>query len=103
MSLELLTVSGTLDVAARDAVIGGAVATVKLVDGEGEVLAASAIETADLPATFALVADPTFTADPGSLFVWAALRSADGVWGTTELVEVGDGTAAVLLTKIDED
>lgn len=102
MSSELLTVSGTVTLRERIALPPGAVATIKLVDGEGEVLAATAIESVSVPAEFTLVADPAFAPDPESLFIWAALRSEVGVWGTTELVPVDDDATAVLLTKIED-
>ncbi len=80
----------------------GAVATVKLVDTEGEVLAATAIEAPGVPAEFTLSVDPTLVADPAKLLIWAMLRTDVGVWGTTELVPVEGDSTAVMLTKIDE-
>lgn len=104
MSSELLTVTGTVFFRERIALPSGAVATIKLVDGEGEVLAATAIESVAVPTEFTLVADPAFAPDPDSLFIWAALRSEVGVWGTTELVPVAtdDDAVSVLLTKIED-
>jgi putative lipoprotein len=104
MPTELLTVTGTVFYRERVALPPGAVATIKLVDGDGEVLAGTAIVTDAVPTEFALVADPTFAPDPASLFLWAALRSETGVWGTTELVpvDVADDATAVLLTKIED-
>ena len=102
MASELLTVTGTVDLRERIALPPGAIATIKLVDGEGEVLAGTAIEPDALPAGFTLVADPAFAPDPDSLFLWAALRGEAGVWGTTDLVPVTDDAPAVLLTKIED-
>jgi putative lipoprotein len=101
MSSELLTVTGTVYFRERISLPPGAIATIKLVDGEGEVLAATAIESAVVPTEFTLVADPVLATDPESLFIWAALRSEVGTWGTTELVPVEDDANAVLLTKIE--
>lgn len=102
MSSELLTVTGTVYFRERITLPPGAIATIKLVDGEGEVLAATAIDSAVVPTEFTLVADPAFAPDPDELFIWAALRSEAGVWGTTELVPVDDDATAVLLTKIED-
>jgi putative lipoprotein len=102
MASELLTVTGTVYFREQVSLPPGAVATIKLVDGEGEVLAGTAIESVAVPAEFTLVADPAFAPDPASLYIWAALRSEAGVWGTTELVRVADDANAVLLTKIED-
>ncbi|NRQ48971.1 YbaY family lipoprotein [Aeromicrobium stalagmiti] len=103
MSSELLTISGTVFFRERVALPPGAVATIKLVDGDGEVLAGAAIDAPGVPVEFALTVDPAFVTDVDKLFVWAALRSEVGVWGTTELVPLDGGDNAVLVTKIDED
>lgn len=102
MSSQLLTVTGTVYFREKITLPPGAIATIKLVDGEGEVLAGTAIESVAVPAEFRLSADPAFAPDPDQLFIWAALRSEAGVWGTTELVPVTDDTNAVLLTKIED-
>ncbi len=103
MSSELLTVTGTVSIRERIALPPGAIATIKLVDGEGEVLAGTALVSDAVPAEFTLVADPAFAPDPDELFIWAALRSEAGVWGTTDLVPVADdATTDVLLTKIED-
>ncbi|MCW2839209.1 MAG: hypothetical protein JWR55_692 [Aeromicrobium sp.] len=101
MASDLLTVTGTVYFRERITLPPDAIATIKLVDGEGEVLAATAIDSAAVPTEFTLVADAAFAADPASLFIWAALRSGAGTWGTTELVPVEDDANAVLLTKIE--
>lgn len=100
-SEHLLAVSGTVFFRERIALPPGAVATVKLVDGAGEVMAAAAFDAPGIPTEFTLTADPGFVTDPGSLLIWAALRSEVGVWGTTELVPVEGDSTAVMLTKID--
>ena len=102
MSSELLTVTGTVSFRERITLPPGAIATIKLVDGEGEVLAGTAIESVALPTEFTLSADPAFAPDPDTLFIWAALRSEAGVWGTPELVPVAADANAVLLTKIED-
>ena len=101
MSSDLLTVTGTVYFRERISLPPGAIATIKLVDGEGEVLAATAVDSVAVPTEFTLVADPVFAADADDLFIWAALRSEAGTWGTTELVAVDDDAPAVLLTKIE--
>jgi putative lipoprotein len=88
MASELLTVTGTVFFRERVSLPPGAIATIKLVDGEGEVLAGTAIESVAVPTEFTLI--------------WAALRSEAGVWGTTDLVPVTDDATAVLLTKIED-
>ncbi len=103
MSSELLTVTGTVLFRERIALPPGAVATVKLVDADGEVLAATAVDAPGIPVEFALVVDPAFVDDVDQLLLWAALRSDAGVWGTTELVPVDGDANAVMVTKIDED
>ncbi|MBD8608425.1 YbaY family lipoprotein [Aeromicrobium sp. CFBP 8757] len=104
MPSELLTVTGTVTFRERIALPAGAIATIKLVDGEGEVLAGTAIESTTVPTAFTLVADPAFVPDPDELFIWAALRGGEvGVWGTTDLVPVVAGDATdVVLTKIED-
>ena len=102
MSSELLTITGTVYFREPVTLPPGAIATIKLVDGEGEVLAATAIGSAAVPTEFTLVADPAFVADNDGLFIWAALRSDAGMWGTTELVPVDGDANAVLLTRIED-
>jgi putative lipoprotein len=101
-SEHVLTITGTVFFRERIAVPPGAVATVKLVDTEGEVLAAAAIDAPGVPAEFTLSVDPTLVADPAKLLIWAMLRTDAGVWGTTELVPVEGDATDVMLTKIDE-
>ena len=103
MASELLTVTGTVDLRESASLPPGAIATIKLVDGEGEVLAGTAIESDAVPTAFSLVADPALAPDADELFIWAALRSEAGVWGTTDLVPVESGSATdVLLTRIED-
>jgi putative lipoprotein len=100
----VLSITGTVSFRERIAVPPGAVATVKLVDTDGEVLAASATEVQGVPAEFVLHVDPGLVADLGKLLLWAALRTESGVWGTTELVPVPNpsDSTSVMLTKIDD-
>lgn len=102
MTTDLLTTAGTLTIRERIEVPPGAVATVKLVDAGGEVVAATAVVADSVPVGFALVADPAFVPEPEQLFVWAALRTDVGVWGTTDLVPVTGSSTEVLLTKIED-
>lgn len=101
MSSELLTITGTVTFRERIALPPGAITTIKLVDAEGEVHAGTALVTDSVPAEFTLSADPEFITKPDELFIWAALRSEVGVWGTTDLVAVAGDSVEVLLTKID--
>lgn len=101
MSSELLTITGNVFFRERVALPPGAIATIKLVDSEGEVHAATAIKAEGVPTQFTLSADPTFISRPDQLFIWAALRSEIGFWGTPELVPVTGDSVEVLLTKID--
>lgn len=101
MSSELLTVTGTVTIDEGTDLPAGSLATVKLVDAEGEVLAGAAIEAAGSSTEFTLTADPALVAKPDELLIWAALRSSAGFWGTTELVAVTRGSVEVPLTKID--
>lgn len=100
-SENILSIDGTVSFRERIALPPGAVATVKLVDGEGEVLAGTAMPVGLPPVGFTLTVDPGFVADPDHLFVWAALRSEVGTWGTLDLVRVESDTADVMLTRID--
>lgn len=102
MTTPLLTVSGTVLFRERIALPPGAIATVKLVDTEGEVLAAAAIDVPGIPTEFDLSVDPGFVTDPSTLLIWAMLRTDVGVWGTTDLVPVDGESTAVMLTKIDD-
>lgn len=101
-SEHILTVTGTVSFREPVAVPAGAVATVKLVDTEGEVLAATATDVLGVPAEFILCVDPGLVAAPDKLLIWSMLRTETGVWGTTELVPVEGESTAVLLTKIEE-
>ena len=100
MSATLLTIDGTLSIRERILVPEGSVASVKLVDSTGEVLAATAVAVDGVPAPFSLVADPAFLSPEGSLLLWAALRTDVGLWGTPDLIPVNDDTADLVLTKI---
>lgn len=102
MTSPLLTVRGTVAFRERIALPPGAMATVKLVDADGEVLAATAVEAADVPAEFTLTVDPTCAPEPSGLLLWVALRSEVGVWGTTELVPLEGDSTAVMLTRIGD-
>lgn len=82
--MPLLTVSGALSVREKIAIPPGGIATVKVVDADGEVLAATALEVEQVPLGFEVAIDPEVVA--GDLFVWALLRTDVGAWGTLELV-----------------
>ncbi|CAN5227944.1 hypothetical protein BH09ACT10_BH09ACT10_13290 [soil metagenome] len=98
---SLLTVSGTVTFLERIAVPAGALVTVKLVAEDGDVLAASAFEAPGVPTAFSLVVDPALVTDPNALQIWATLTSSVGVWGTLELAPVVEGTADVVVRRID--
>ncbi len=98
-----MTVSGNVSFRERIAVPPGAIATIKLVDTDGEVLAATAVDAPGVPAEFSVTVDAEFVPDPANLLFWAILRSDAGVWGTTELVPVDGESTSVVLTKIDAD
>lgn len=100
---NILSVTGTVGIRERLALPPGAVASIKLVDAEGEVLAGTAVElTGHPPAAFELRADPAFVADPDALFLWAALRSDVGTWGTVDLEPVTGDSIDVILTRIED-
>ena len=82
--MPLMTVSGALFVRERIAIEPAAVAPVKVVDHEGEVLAATAVAAPGVPVEFSVALDPALV--EGDLFVWAYLRNGDAGWGTLELV-----------------
>jgi len=82
---SLIHVSGSLVVRERIALPPGAVATVKVVDAEGEVLAATALEVDQAPVTWSVAIDPALVGDSDRLLVWAMLRTEVGVWGTLDL------------------
>ena len=98
MSERVLEVNGSLTVDGREAP-SEAIATVKLVDTDGEVLAATAFEVSSLPAPFTLHVDPAGVARPDRLLVWALLRQGDEGWGTLELVKAAEG-AEIALTRV---
>ncbi len=101
-SEPLLTINGTLTIRERIAVPDGAIASIKLVDSTGEVLAATAVRADGVPATFTLHADPAFLTAEGNLLLWAALRTDVGLWGTTDLVPVADDALELVLDKIEQ-
>ena len=99
---HVLAVTGTVLFREKLAMPPGGVATVKLVDTTGEVLAATSVDAENGPTEFTLHADPSDVPDPGDLLLWARLRSDAGVWGTTELVPVADHATEVVVTKIGD-
>ena len=97
--MPLLTVSGALSVREKIAIPPGGVATVKIVDADGEVLAATALEVEQVPLAFEVAIDPEVVS--GDLFVWALLRTDVGAWGTLELVPAdGDASACAPVVTI---
>lgn len=102
MTSDLLTIDGTVSIRERVAIPAGAIASIKLVDSAGEVLAATAVQVDGIPAPFHLAADPAFRTAEGSLLLWAALRTEDHLWGTPDLVPVLSDTADLLLETIEE-
>lgn len=100
-SATLLTIEGTVTIRERIAVPEGSVASIKLVDSTGEVLAATAVAADGVPVAFTLHADPAFLTE-SSLLLWAALRTDAGLWGTADLVPVTDDTAELVLQRIED-
>lgn len=99
MTTELLALTGSLTL--RDeAVPADCVATVKLVDGDGEVLAATAFDVS-ASAQYTLHVDPLTVTRPDRLFVWAAVRTPDGWWGTLELAPA-TGDDVVVLDRVPD-
>lgn len=96
--MSLLTCTGSLTIRERIAIPAESVATVKLVDSEGEVLAATAVDAPGVPVDFSLAVDEGFI--DGDLFVWAILSTDVGAWGTLELEPFTEG-AAIVLSKIE--
>lgn len=97
----LLTVTGTLVVPEVLDVPAGAVATVKVVDAEGEVLGAAAFDVEMVPVDWAVTIDTQLVPDTGDLLVWAMLRTSAGVWGTPELAAATD--TETVLERVDGD
>ncbi|MET0820342.1 MAG: YbaY family lipoprotein [Aeromicrobium sp.] len=101
MAEQTVVVEGTVSIRERIAVPPGAVVTVKLIDASGEVVAAAARVSDVVPAPFSLAYDPALVPDASRLFVWAALRTEVGVWGTPELSPVAEEPDHVL-TRIPD-
>ena len=88
-AMALLTVSGSLFVRSDVALEPDAVATVKVVDHDGEVLAATAVEVESLPVDFSVAIDADLVSR--DLLVWAFLRNGDTGYGTLELATADAG------------
>ncbi len=97
--MPLLSCTGSVTIFERIAIGEDAVATVKIVDEAGEVLAATAIEAAGVPVDFSVQIDPALVT--GDLFVWGMLRTEVGVWGTLELVKYAEGEA-IRLVRVED-
>ena len=98
MTSSLLTLHGTVGIRERIALPDGVVATVKIVDQAGEVLAATAVEATGVPVAWQVSIDPEMVADESRLQVWAALRTEVGLWGTLELQRVSE---QIVLSRVD--
>jgi putative lipoprotein len=98
--MSIISVAGSLLIRERIAIDPGAIATVKIVDAEGEVLGATAVEATGIPVDFAVTIDEEFIT--GDLFVWAVLRTNVGAWGTLELEPYTGDSAEVVLTRIED-
>lgn len=96
--MTVLTVSGSLTIRERIAIPAGSVATAKVVDSTGEVLAATALEVPGVPVDFELTIDPELA--QGDLLVWAMLRTEVGTWGTLDLAPADQ--ELVILTRVEE-
>lgn len=97
---DVLEVTGSVTLDDAEEVRPGAVLSVKLVDAEGEVLAATAASIDELPASVALYADPAQVARPDRLSLWALLRDGDTGWGTLELVRVTGDHTEISLNRV---
>lgn len=97
--MALYTCSGSVTILERIATGPDAVATIKVVDADGEVLGATAIEVSGVPAEFSVQLDPMLVG--GDLFIWAMLRSEVGVWGTLELVKYVENEV-VRLVRVED-
>ena len=97
---DVLEITGSVTLDELDAFRPGSILSIKLVDTEGEVLAATASVVDDLPATFALHADPAQVARPDRLFLWALLRDGGTGWGTLELVRVTGDHTEISLNRV---
>lgn len=95
--MSVLTVSGALTIRERIAIAPDAVATVKVVDAAGEVLAATAVPVAGVPVEFSVAIDPAVAS--GDLLVWAFLRNDGAGWGTLELAPAD--ASEIELTRIE--
>jgi len=96
--MAVLTVTGSLSVRGEIAIEPDAVATVKVVDHEGEVLAATAVEVESVPVEFTATIDADIVSR--DLLVWAFLRNGDAGWGTLELVPADE--PEIQLTRIGD-
>ncbi len=95
--MSISTFTGSLTVRERIAIPAGAVATIKLVAADGEVLAATAVETPGVPVDFELSVDTDILEATKKLRIWALLRTEVGAWGTLELAKLpGDGEPITL-------
>ncbi len=77
---------------------GDAVATVKVVDATGEILAATATDVTENPVPWSVSIDVALAPDPDALLVWAMVRSDEAVWGTPEL---RPAASPVTLVRVD--
>jgi uncharacterized lipoprotein YbaY len=101
MTSALLTTDGTLTIRERIAIPGGSVASIKLVDSSGEVLAATAVVADAVPVAFTLHTDTEFLPADGHVLLWAAFRTDIGLWGTPDLVPVTGDAVELVLQKIE--
>ncbi|OUZ12137.1 hypothetical protein BHE97_02790 [Aeromicrobium sp. PE09-221] len=97
---DVLEITGSVTLDEAEAFRPGAILSVKLVDPDGEVLAATAAAVDELPAAFTLHVDPAQVARPDRLFLWALLRDGDAGWGTLELARVTDDHPTIALAPV---
>ncbi|RLV57164.1 hypothetical protein D9V41_00440 [Aeromicrobium phragmitis] len=100
MESGLVEITGTLEIDAETTFDPAAVATVKLADSDGEVLAAAAFEVAEIPASFALTVDASAVPRPDRLFLWALVRVGKDGWGTLELARVSGDHTTLTLSRV---
>lgn len=98
--MSISSFSGSITIRERIAIPAGAIASVKLVAQDGEVLAATAIPVNGVPAEFDLYADSELLQNTKKLFFWAYLRSEVGSWGTLDLVAAKSDSTDIVLSRI---
>ncbi|MFD1860220.1 hypothetical protein EHW97_03710 [Aeromicrobium camelliae] len=100
MEPGVVEITGTLEIEGESSFDPAAVATVKLADSDGEVLAATAFQATEVPVSFALTVDAAAVPRPDRLFLWALVRVGKDGWGTLELARVSEDHTVLALSRI---